>query len=257
LALLGGATWFSRRSETESPRAVTVLAVAGMMVVGAGFVGLGRLDEEHPKPPQAAGGAVQKPGAPDVTIHAFDIGFTEKRVTAPSGQVKIAEVDDGQIGHTLLLEGVPGFKLAVGNHGQQDDATVTLQPGTYTYYCDVPGHRQAGMEGVLVVTPGAGGQTPGAPGASPGTSFEVKAGDLFLEPKQAKVPAGPVRITYRNTGSIEHTLVAEGEPQFKRLVVEPGQEKTEVLDVGAGSYTLYCDVPGHRAAGMQMTLAVG
>jgi uncharacterized cupredoxin-like copper-binding protein len=30
--------------------------------------------------------------------------------------------------------------------------TVTLKPGTYTYYCSVPGHRSGGMQGKLVVS---------------------------------------------------------------------------------------------------------
>jgi len=30
--------------------------------------------------------------------------------------------------------------------------TLTLKPGTYTFYCSVPGHRQSGMEGTLSVT---------------------------------------------------------------------------------------------------------
>jgi plastocyanin len=30
--------------------------------------------------------------------------------------------------------------------------TLTLKPGTYTFYCSVPGHRQGGMEGTLGVT---------------------------------------------------------------------------------------------------------
>ena len=31
-------------------------------------------------------------------------------------------------------------------------ATFAVSPGTYLFYCGVPGHRLAGMEGVLTVT---------------------------------------------------------------------------------------------------------
>jgi uncharacterized cupredoxin-like copper-binding protein len=35
--------------------------------------------------------------------------------------------------------------------GGSKTLTVSLTPGTYKFYCSVPGHRQAGMEGTLVV----------------------------------------------------------------------------------------------------------
>ncbi len=36
--------------------------------------------------------------------------------------------------------------------GGSKSVTVTLKPGKYTFYCTVPGHRQAGMEGTLNVS---------------------------------------------------------------------------------------------------------
>ena len=36
--------------------------------------------------------------------------------------------------------------------GGSDTLTVKLKPGTYTFYCPVPGHEQAGMKGTLTVS---------------------------------------------------------------------------------------------------------
>jgi uncharacterized cupredoxin-like copper-binding protein len=35
--------------------------------------------------------------------------------------------------------------------GASKTLMLNLKPGTYKFYCSVPGHRQAGMEGTLVV----------------------------------------------------------------------------------------------------------
>lgn len=70
---------------------------------------------------------------------------------APPGVVRIemVNVEDGP--HTLVIEGVKGYELRVQRKGDRDAAKVDLTPGSYDFWCTIPGHRAAGMEGVLTV----------------------------------------------------------------------------------------------------------
>jgi len=75
------------------------------------------------------------------------------------------------------------------------------------------------------------------------------AGDL-------EVPAGDLTITLSNTGSMVHNLVLENGPRS----VDVNAGESVALEVGRlepGTYTIFCDIPGHRAAGMEGRLAVG
>jgi plastocyanin len=85
--------------------------------------------------------------------------------------------------------------------------------------------------------------------------LSVTAGDLFLKPKEATAPAGRIAVTYVNEGQIEHTLLVEGKKDLS-LKVEKGGEDKGSLELQPGDYTFYCDVPGHRAAGMELKLHV-
>lgn len=71
--------------------------------------------------------------------------FDPPTLNATAGEITI-EHSAGAVAHTLVIEEA-GVRL-VGN----DDATFELEPGEYVYYCDVPGHREAGMEGILTVS---------------------------------------------------------------------------------------------------------
>lgn len=59
--------------------------------------------------------------------------------------------NQGEVRHTWTIEGMESDVMLDANSGQTDSGTVDLEPGTYTFYCDVPGHREAGMEGTLTV----------------------------------------------------------------------------------------------------------
>lgn len=86
-----------------------------------------------------------------VTVAAEDITFPESTYSAEPGPLDVTYRNEGSIRHTLVIEDVEGFKLDVATHGDVDEGIVELEPGEYTMYCDVAGHREAGMEAVLDV----------------------------------------------------------------------------------------------------------
>ena len=252
-AILFGSAYISAKGETRSSANLSVLAAAGITLLLAGFIGFEAIQEKHDEEIALQKEKQKAAGPVDVSIHAFDIGFKQKAVTTHSGKNTIEEVNDGATRHTLVIDGVPGFFLEVPTGGAKAAKTVDLKPGTYTYFCDVPGHRQAGMEGKLTATEGGGGAAAGG-----GNTAAITAGDLFYKPKELSAAAGPVNISFTNEGAITHTLVVEEDPKFKKLEVsQKGATASETLDAKPGTYTLYCDVPGHRAAGMEAKLKVG
>lgn len=78
--------------------------------------------------------------------------FSQAPEESSSGTHTVELVVDGSINHNVTFEGVNNDEAVVeADGGETATGTVDLQPGTYTYFCAVPGHRAAGMEGTLVV----------------------------------------------------------------------------------------------------------
>jgi nitrite reductase (NO-forming) len=159
--------------------------VCGLLL--AGIIGLFGLPaaELHsqtvlPQVAQAAGGAAKSPAAeyvPNVRFRlrtalaegklAFvGVGGAIDGVINPTLRVSEEEVvqvdllnDDG-IEHDVTF---PDFDAATERIAQKGASSVTVfrahTPGQFAYFCSVPGHRQAGMEGQLVV----GAPRPAAP----------------------------------------------------------------------------------------------
>jgi uncharacterized cupredoxin-like copper-binding protein len=81
--------------------------------------------------------------------------FTQTKLTlAKPGTVTLRMTNPSSAGmeHGIAIEGngvdSDGPSVAPG---QISTVTATLKKGTYTYYCPVPGHKQAGMTGTLTV----------------------------------------------------------------------------------------------------------
>ena len=90
-------------------------------------------------------------GAGNLLVLAEDISFPSGTYRAAAGTVQVTYENVGSIVHTLVIEDVDDFKLTVNSNGDVDEDSVDLEPGTYDMYCDVPGHRRAGMEATLEV----------------------------------------------------------------------------------------------------------
>jgi len=136
MSAVRGRSW----STVPRYRPAQVLVVLVLLVGVGGAAGCGS---------DGSGSGV--PGA-TFTVHAKDNNkFDKAQYTAKAGDMTIGYTNDGQLLHTLLIEGRPDFKLAVGRNQPTSSASITLAPGTYTLFCDVPGHREDGMVAKLSV----------------------------------------------------------------------------------------------------------
>jgi len=84
-------------------------------------------------------------------------------------------------------------------------------------------------------------------------------GQLAYVASKATAPPGALEVTFKNTSGTPHDIAFQegtnGAQLAKTEVITKGEDKTDI-DVKAGTYTFFCTVPGHRAAGMVGTLTV-
>jgi mono/diheme cytochrome c family protein len=101
---------------------------------------------------KAAGGgtATEKNGVLSIPADPNgQLAFVYPKATGTAGPVKIEMPNKSGTPHDIVIDGLG--KGPVTPNGVSS-FTATLQAGkTYTYYCSVPGHRQAGMQGTLTV----------------------------------------------------------------------------------------------------------
>jgi plastocyanin len=102
---------------------------------------------------QAKGTATEKNGVVSIPADpSGQLAYQFASATAKAGKVELDSKNASSTPHDISIEG-----NGLNQHGKvvQNGATstvsVTLKPGTYTFYCSVPGHRQAGMQGKLTV----------------------------------------------------------------------------------------------------------
>jgi plastocyanin len=156
-----------------SRRVLAALIVYFVALVGATttFAVLHAVDDQHARQAEEAqaaasqptGGATTTAGSTTTTttsgtalkLSAPSSGtpaFNTNTLSASSGQVTIDFSNPSPVQHDVAI--AQGSKIIAKSDlisGGSISVSSSLKPGKYLYYCTVPGHRQAGMQGTLTV----------------------------------------------------------------------------------------------------------
>ena len=141
-------------------RRIQLLAATAVIALVAAGCGSSSSSTSTSTPPPASSTPASAPaasGGSTVSIAANPSGmlmFTTNSLRAKAGKVTIDFTNSSPLDHNFTLATASGAVLGATPtfKGGTKTLSLTLKAGTYTYYCSVPGHRMAGMQGTLVVS---------------------------------------------------------------------------------------------------------
>ena len=89
-------------------------------------------------------------GAREVEVVSGDFAFDPAEIQAEAGEDLTIVLTSEDILHDFTIDELDAHVAA--DAGETAEGGISdLEPGEYTFYCSVPGHREAGMEGTLTV----------------------------------------------------------------------------------------------------------
>ena len=186
---------------------------------------------------------------------------------------------------------IPGSEIASASNPLKAGESGTSEfiageEGTYYYICTVPGHREQGMVGEIIIGPAQGGGSSGEAAAPTGVShdftldfvesddfrtlaFNALPGEDGNNPEIRVNSGDEVAITSNNLGKSFHSFGVVTNPEdFNNVIwgseiasasnpLKPGEGGSATFIAGApGTYYYICTVPGHALQGMQGSFIV-
>jgi plastocyanin len=159
------------RAKTRSSSKVSILTLAVGLLAGAGCGGSSSSTNSSASAPTSAPAAPatsssssstpapaasSEAGGAALKLAANSEGqlkFDASSLTAKAGKVTIGFTNTASLEHNLTVASASGSVVGATPtfQGGSKSLSLNLKPGTYKFYCSVPGHRQSGMEGTLTV----------------------------------------------------------------------------------------------------------
>jgi plastocyanin len=149
VAIMGGAAMMSAAPRMRTSSKLLFVAAAFTLIVSAGFISLGP-SEAHEAAVDAGFVEPKGPAVATVEVDALPtLKFQATEFTTKPGINEMKYVDKGGT-HTLVFE-EPELAGFIINVPPTSSKKVELKAGSYTIFCNIPGHRAAGMEAALTV----------------------------------------------------------------------------------------------------------
>jgi plastocyanin len=126
-------------------RAPTTVLMLLLLVLGLSACGGGDGDEDGE--PAGEGTTLELAADP-----GGGFSFDKKTLEAPAGTITIHLTNDASIPHDIGVKDNGVDEVSDTVTEGDVSLTVELEPGTYTFYCSVPGHEAGGMKGTLTVS---------------------------------------------------------------------------------------------------------
>ena len=239
-------------SEQKISTRARVLAIPaiGAMALGVAVFSRNSSAQDATGTPVASPEASPAAGGTNLAVATKDIYFDPKTLEGTANvDVTITVTNMGAATHDFTIDALK-VQTPMLAPGETAEVKINAPAGDYEYYCSVPGHKEAGMVGMLTLKD-AGATTPAASGA-----IELTAADIYFDPKTIEGAASTdVVINITNKGAATHDFAIK-DLNILTDMIQPGSSVSVTVNAPAGTYQYECTVPGHAAAGMVGTLTL-
>jgi plastocyanin len=102
------------------------------------------------------GGSASGQPAGSIKVTLTEFKFDPSTISAPSGKVVFYLVNGGTTSHDMIIRDSSNNRVDGSDLISAGDTFIftvnSIPAGTYTYFCDQPGHEASGMKGTLTIT---------------------------------------------------------------------------------------------------------